>query len=335
MSSTRNRLSILAVLSILSAPFLIPAGAHAASDEPPGPQTWAVAPADAEGPDGRGGFDYIVEPDDVYVDHVAIRNLGETPLTVSLYAQDAVQTPDNDFEVLTPDENANRIGAWLQLDAAEVTVPARGNAVVPFTITVPADAEPGDHAGGIVAVSILTEGEGSTVQYRVGTRMHLRVAGPVDAAIDVDTIDSRYETRWSPFATAPLDVTATLVNTGNVRISPETQLRVSGIFGWWSADATLDGAGEILPEGAQSAASRIEGVPPIGPLWVTVDVVEVDSAGQDVTEITAVTSRTVVVWAVPWVLVIVVVLLLGAIVIAIVNLRRRAVVRRSEIMTET
>lgn len=323
MSRIRHRIAALALVGIATATGTVPLAAHAQTDDTGGPQTWAVAPANAEGPDGRSGFDYIVEPDDVYADHVAVRNLGEQPLTVTLYAQDAVQTPDNAFEVLTPDESGKRIGAWVELDATEVTVPARANVVVPFTITVPADAEPGDHAGGIVAVSTPTDGEGATVQYRVGTRIHLRVAGPVDAALDVDRLDGGYETRWAPFASAPLDVTTTLENTGNVRVSPDARVQVNGLFGWWSATAHLDGLDEILPDGAQSAVARVTDVPAIGPLWVTVDVVEVTSAGQDVTEITVVTSQTVVVWAMPWVLLLVIALLLVAVIIAIVNLRRR------------
>lgn len=329
MTPPRSRLTALAVLALLAATALFPPSALAATDEGSGAQTWAVAPADANGPDGRAGFDYVVEPDDVYSDSVAVRNLGEQPLTVTLYAQDAVQTPDNAFEVLTPDETGRRIGAWLTLDATEVTVPARDDVIVPFTITVPADAEPGDHAGGIVAVSTPTAGEGATVQHRVGTRIHLRVAGPVDAALDVDTIDGRYETRWAPLATAPLDITATLENTGNVRVSPDARVEVDGLFGWWSTAAPLDGFDEILPDGAQSAVARLGDVPPIGPLWITVDVLEVSSAGQDVTELTAVTSHTVVVWAVPWTLLIVIALLLIAGAIAVVNLRRRRA-RRAE-----
>lgn len=319
---TRTRLAAIALIGVLMAA-LLPSLAHAAADDPAGPSTWAVAPASADGPDGRSDFDYVVEPDDTYADHVAVRNFGEQPLTVTLYAQDAVQTPDDAFHVLTPDEKASGIGAWVSIETTEVTVPARENVVVPFTIAVPADAEPGDHAGGIVAVSSPAEGDGAEVQYRVGARIHLRIAGAVDASLDVNTLDGRYETRWAPFASAPLDVTATLTNTGNVRVSPVAEVRVTGLFGWWTDTAPLEGLDEILREGAQSGSVRIPDAPPIGPLWVTVDVVEVTSAGQDVTEITGVSSRTVVVWAMPWVLLAVVALLLVAIAVAVVNLRRR------------
>jgi hypothetical protein len=302
---------------------LTPATVFADADAGTGPQTWAVSPAGVDGPDGRASFDYVVEPDDVYADHVAVRNLGEQPLTVALYAQDAVQTVDGDFQLLTTDDDAERIGAWLELDRDEVTVPARDVVIVPFEITVPADAEPGDHSGGIVAVSTAGTGGGANVQYRVGARIHLRVAGPVTAAVEVDSVSAVHETRLSPFAASAMDVAATLVNTGNVRVSPASRVHVAGLFGWWSASAALEGIDEILPEGAQSGGAQLPEVPPIGPLWVTVDVVEVSSAGQDITGMTATSSRTVVVWAVPWVLVGATALLVAAVAVAVRNLRRR------------
>lgn len=328
MQPTRRRLTAAVATGILVA-VLIPTWAGAEESAPAGPQTWAVTPANAEGPDGRAGLDYVVEPDDVYADHIAVRNLGEQPLTVTLYAHDAVQTVDNEFEVLTPGDRGTGIGAWLQLDVDEVTVPARDHVIVPFTITVPADAEPGDHAGGIVAVNVPASGAGATMQYRVGTRVHLRVGGPVDAALDVDTLAADYETRWTPFASGPLDVASTLVNTGNVRLVPSARVSASGLFGWWNATAELEGIGEILPDGAQSGAALLDEVPAIGPLWVTVEVVEVVSNGQDVTELTEVKSRTIVVWAVPWVLLGTALLLLVALVIAVRNLRLRRRIARA------
>lgn len=321
-------LATLLALGVIASILFAPSAAGAEGEEAEAPQTWGVAPATAEGPDGRGAFEYIVEPNDVYEDHVAVRNFGEQPLTVTVYAQDAVQSVENSFEVLTPDEEARRIGAWLDIEGEEVTVPPRENVVLPFSIAVPADAEPGDHAGAIVAVSTPSEGEGATLQYRVGSRVHLRVAGPVEAAIDVDRLDGSYETRWSPFTAAPLDIEATLANTGNVRVSPDAVVTVSSVFGWWSMSGPLEGIEEILPEGAQSGGARLNEVLPLGPLWVSVEIPVVRSAGQDVTGLTEIASRTVVVWAVPWVLVAAVVLLLLAGLLAVRNIRRRATVAR-------
>ncbi|MBX3193659.1 MAG: hypothetical protein KF727_01000 [Microbacteriaceae bacterium] len=330
MSRTVRR-GAAALLAAVLAAILLPLSAGASTDpDGNGPQTWALTTATVDGPDGRGVFQYIVDPDDVYEDFLAVRNFGEQELTVAVYAQDALQTSEHGFEVLTSDEQARRIGAWTTIEATEVTVPARASVVIPFSIAVPADAEPGDHAGAIVAVSTPPAESGTTVQYRTGTRVYMRVAGPVEAGLAVDRLSGHYEPRWSPFAAAPLDLSATLENTGNVRVSPEAVATVSSLFGWWSRSAPLEGFDEILPRGAQSGSARLDEVPPLGPLWVTVEVPVVQSSGQDVTSFTTVVTQTVVVWAVPWVLVIAVSLLLVAAALAIVNLRRRRRARKAD-----
>ena len=64
-------------IAIAVAVALTPATVFA--DAGTGPQTWAVSPAGADGPDGRASFDYVVEPDDVYADHVAVRTSASSP----------------------------------------------------------------------------------------------------------------------------------------------------------------------------------------------------------------------------------------------------------------
>lgn len=115
--------------------------------------TWSVSPADADGPDGRARLEYLVEPGSEQRDQVVVRNLGAEPITVELTALDARQTADNAFELLAPDELSTRVGAWLRLDATTVRISPRKETVVGFSLVLPPDAEPGDHAGGIVGSS--------------------------------------------------------------------------------------------------------------------------------------------------------------------------------------
>lgn len=326
MPRTLHRgLTVLAVAALAFALIATTTRAEAVvtADTDDGRQTWALTTATADGPDGRGVFEYIVEPDDVYEDFLAVRNFGEQPITVSVHAQDATQTSSNDFEVLTLEDESRGVGAWTRIATTEVTVPARASVVIPFTINVPADAEPGDHAGAILAVSTPADDEGATVQLRTGTRIYLRVAGPVETGVAVNQLSARYESSWSPFSGSSLDLTATLENTGNVRVSPQAEVSVSSVFGWWSQIAALEGFTEILPKGAQSGGASLDEVPPLGPLWVTVRTTSVLSSGQDLTSFTTLSSQTVVVWAVPWALLGAFGMLLIAVAIAIVGIRRR------------
>lgn len=296
-------------------------------DDQAGPSTWALVPASAEGPDGRGRFEIVVEPGQVYEDLLAVRNLGERELTVELHAQDAIPTSESAFEVLTPDDVASRVGSWVRLESDTVTVPPRSAVVVPFFLVIPEDAEPGDHAGAILAALAADSEDDSsasaTVNVRTGTRVYVRVAGPVAPALEVDTLTGKYHGRWGPFVPGSADIAATVENTGNVRITPEATVTISSLFGWWTREVPLGEIGEILPTGAHRSMATFEEVPALGPLWVSLDFPQVLSRGQDVTDVVGITSSTVLIWAVPWTLLVALALLLVAAIVAVRNLRLR------------
>jgi hypothetical protein len=262
--------------------------------------TWSVSPADAEGSDGRARLEYLVEPGTEVRDHVVVRNLGSETITIELAALDARQTPDNAFELLAPDERSARVGAWIKLDASTVRVSPRNETVVGFSLTLPPDAEPGDHAGGIVAVSTATAADGPDVQYRVGTRAYVRVVGPISAAVELDRLDGSFAA--SPALVTPgiLTVDASLSNVGNIRLTPTAQLRVTSLFDLWSATQPLTGLGEVLPGGTIADATTLTDVPPFGPLWITLELPQVESLGQEIASEVAFEHRTVMVWAAPW-----------------------------------
>lgn len=300
----------------------------AATDDPVEIRTWAVVTAGEDGPDGRGVFSYVVEPGDVYEDFVAVRNLGTQPITLVLHAHDARQTVANDFEVLTPEEEAVGIGAWLELAETEVTVEPRGHVVVPFVIDLPLDAEPGDHAGAILAVAEVADGP-NAVQYRAGTRVHLRIGGPMEPGLRVEGVNGAFEASVSPLARGDLTAGATLVNTGNVRLEPEVSVEIRGLFGWGRRTTEVTDLPELLPDAATSLTAAFEDVLPMGPVWLTFRVDRATSAGQDVTMLLGGAEATTLVWALSWPLVVAVALLLTALVLAIRNLVARRRIKKA------
>lgn len=308
--------------ALLVALALGPAAPALAADTSSAPQAWAVVPASVDGPDGRGSIEHVVEPGDTYEDRVAVRNLGATPLTVELSVHGAAQTTENDFELTAASDPTARLASWAELERERVSVEPGEAVVVPVRFEVPADAEPGDHAGGIVA---LADGDADAdVQYQVGTRVHLRVAGPVEPGLRLD--DARASVPWTllPFARLEAAASATVVNTGNVRLAPGVRVEARALFGLWDTSFGSAEVGELLPDGARSVAGALAGVPQLGPIWVTFSVPEATSIGQDVSGMLEVESVTVVVWAVPWTLIGVALVVGGAGAVAVRNLRLRS-----------
>ncbi|GAB2474012.1 DUF916 domain-containing protein [Xylanimonas ulmi] len=312
---------LLALLAAGATPVsALPGDGDPAADSP---RAWAVVPASADGPDGRGRLDYAVEPGARVEDHVAVRNLGEQPLTVDVYVQDADHGPDGAFTVRTPQDTPTRVGVWLRLAEGRVTVPPRASVVVPFVLDVPRDAEPGDHAGGVLAVSEVAQSQGPAVQIATGTRVYVRVGGPVAPALEASPLRGAYAGRLGPLTPGRLEVETTLVNSGNIRLDPTAVVRVRSLFGLWTGSVALDDTDEILPGGATTTSGVLTGVPPLGPYWLTVEATRATSRGQDLSETVTMTSPTVLVWAPPWTLLTALALLALAVAVGWRNLRRR------------
>lgn len=242
-------LPLLAPLLALAALLCAVPAAHAADNG-----EWSVEPT-ASGLGRRPYFYLSTDPGTTLTDSVTVTNKTAAPLTFVLYAADAYNTErDGGFAVRTRQERQRGVGAWAKPDRARLTVPARSAATVPYTLTVPEDAEPGDHAGALVALDErVAAGPGGAVavgiQRAVGARVHLRVNGPSVPALSVEDV---HYTTDAPLVPGTGDSSAlisyTLHNRGNVTLSPKVALRAEGLFGRTLLARDLTGVpGELLP----------------------------------------------------------------------------------------
>ncbi|MFE0035696.1 hypothetical protein [Streptomyces sp. NPDC059015] len=158
---------------------------------------WAAAPAvagqDWTAEPAAGGRPYVYlegPPGTVMEDGVSVTNPGAEPLTVRLRA-------------------AGTAGPVFAED--RVTVPARTRADVPFAVTIPASAAPGDRSARVV---VSAGGREAVV------RVHVRVTGPELAALTVE--DVRVDGRVIRY---------TLVNRGNTVLVPRLAVRADGLAG--------------------------------------------------------------------------------------------------------
>ncbi|MFJ8162929.1 hypothetical protein ACIRBY_18655 [Streptomyces sp. NPDC096136] len=206
---TPRVLGRLAALLLLAAAAL-PAS-PAAADEP----GWTAEPASGAAADRRPSF-YLAGPAAaVLEDRLALANTGDRERTVTLRGADAHNTPDGAFAV-RPARETRGAGAWISFGAAAtVTLPPHTRAVVPFTVTVPPSAPPGDHPAAVVAA------EGGR---EAGVRVDVRVGGPVLAALTVEDVSVRGRG-------AATTIAYTLVNRGNVALTPALALHAERALG--------------------------------------------------------------------------------------------------------
>ncbi|MFD9973768.1 DUF916 domain-containing protein [Streptomyces sp. NPDC059017] len=258
---------------------------------------WSVEPT-ASGPGRRPYFYLSADPGTTLTDSVTVTNKTAAPLAFLLYGADAYNTErDGGFAVRTRQERQRGVGAWTKPDLTRVTVPARSAVTVPYTLTVPDDAEPGDHPGALVALDErVAAGPGAAVavgiQRAVGARVYLRVNGPAMPALSVE--DVRY-TPDKPLVPgtggSSALVSYTLHNRGNVTLDPKVALRAEGLFGRTLLARDLGGVpGELLPRQRIRLTASWTGAPQLDWGEVTLTASARDARG----------SAAVSFLAVPW-----------------------------------
>ncbi|MEU5695551.1 DUF916 domain-containing protein [Actinosynnema sp. NPDC020468] len=303
---------VTAVLAWLLAP-----GAALAQD----PVTWGVRPAtSADHGEARPNYAYTAAPGETIRDAVAVTNHGDRPITLLVYAADGFTTASGQLDLVPGGEKSTGVGAWTRLAEARVDVPAKATAEIPFAITVPADAEPGDHSGGVVtSLAVPENADGVTVDRRLGTRIHLRVLGEAKPALAVRDLTVDY--RGTLFGPGSATVSFRVENTGNLRVSGEQTVSLQGLFGLDAHDQSLT-VPELLPGASHEFTVPVADVAPLFRLKSSVRLTpRVEGASTDAqpAEVTA----TATTWAVPWSVLGLLVLVAAAVVVLRWWLRRR------------
>jgi hypothetical protein len=268
-------------------------------------------------------------------DYVGVTNLSTRPLTLRLYAGDAFNTATGGFDLQPGSTKPTDVGSWVSIEQRRITVPARRRLDIPFTLTVPAGATPGDHAGGIVA-SLVTktstaDGSQVSVDNRVGARIYLRVDGPLRPASTVTQLETGYTGTANPIGSGSVNLAYSVRNTGNTRLSGRIAAVVKAPFGYELSRQDLGALPELLPGNTFNGTAELTEVRPAVRLGTELAVTTASLSGAQIAQTStgaapavgtplAPVVRASSTWAVPWNLLSIVVALLA---LAFVLLRRR------------
>jgi hypothetical protein len=223
-----------------------------------------VSPETDGAPDERSWVELDLGPGATASDEAAVRNLSDETVTFRIDAADGYFTDEGRFSMLPSDRPSTDAGTWIAAPET-VTVEPGATGIVPFTGSVPSNAEPGDHAAGIAA-SLVSVGSGAGgasvgVESRIGFRVMTRVTGDVVPGVAVDGMRVDYQMSWNPFAAGSLTVEADIVNTGNVRLVLDGTVRAQGS----SAPIVAEDAArqELLPGDRRAVSIPLRGVWPL------------------------------------------------------------------------
>jgi hypothetical protein len=314
VSRPRTTLALLVLLTALGT--LIGAG-PAAADE-----TWRIQAASNDYGSGRPNYGYTLDPGGRAEDGLTVVNHGGAPLHLTVYAADGFTSRTGGLDLVGPDKKSTRVGAWVHPALSDVTVRPGASSEVPFTVTLPDDAAPGEYLGGIVAVPVVN-GRADPARRR-GIRVRLRVGGRLTPGLSVEKPHVRYSGTPDPLGTGDATVTYTIHNTGNAILSARQTVSLSGPFGRWRAGAgRIADSPQLLPGDTWKVSVPVHGVTPTLRLTGTVTLVPLltDASGS-VAPLAAVRTTSYG-WSLPWAPLLVLVLLCGLVVAGVAFRRRR------------
>ncbi|MGO9027427.1 MAG: DUF916 domain-containing protein [Acidimicrobiales bacterium] len=300
---------------------VVPAGAVAAATKPDNRVTFGIEPVSAGAPEVRSNFSFAVTPGAVVNDNVAVLNFSSAPLSLQLYATDALETTGGGFGLLPAATKPTGVGSWISLPpgSSTVQVPAQtpsgaGQVVVPIAVHVPFKAPSGDHVGGIVAslqtVGTNASGQRVVLDQRVGTRVFVRVSGPMAPKLALTDLRASYDGTLNPAGKVQVQVSYVVSNTGNTDLAVAQSVGVSGLVAD-SRSVRLPKIALFLPGSSVAEHVTVPGLWPQFLLHTTVTAQPLAEPGTDLSGLVTATSSTWV-WAVPWSLIIVVVIVLLA-----------------------
>ncbi|MEU6013565.1 DUF916 domain-containing protein [Streptomyces sp. NPDC047515] len=333
-SVTRRKTTVAALVRIavvvLLAAFtvaVLPAGPALAAD---GDVTWTVKTASNSYGADRSSFSHAVNPGGQIKDAMVVANRGKVPLNLAVYAADGFTADTGRLDLLTKDKKSVGIGAWVHADRDSVAIQPGKSVEVPFTVTVPDNATPGDHVGGILtSLTQSDDAEGINVDRRLGIRVKLRISGELKPSLAIENLHVDYSGSADPFAKGDATVTYTIHNTGNAMLSAQQRASVSGPFGWLRTEAgEIASPPELLPGESWKVTVPVHGVAPGVSLAATATLTPLLTDASGSTTSLKPVQATTHGWAVPWTLLLLVVVLIAVIAGALVLARRSRVQRK-------
>ena len=144
-------------------------------------------------------------------------------------------------------EGTDGLASWVKV-APEITLQKGEQKKVPFTITIPKDADAGGHFAAIfLSTEPAKKGDGQVaVGAKVGVLVLLRVSGDIKEGGGIIGFSTKNDQTF--YTSLPVHLTYRFNNSGNDRVNPTGEINIKDTL-WLSADtiSANPGQGNVLP----------------------------------------------------------------------------------------
>lgn len=173
-----------------------------------------------------------VDPGEVKEYTFSVENLTNVEVTYFLFPLNIAGVKDGGTPIFANNNNERtgyELADWIDLSVTEITLAGGESVDVPFTVTLPDDATPGSHFGGVF-VSVEPpeiENSGAAVGYQVANIISLRVSGDVIEQAGI----RQFSTGKFLYGSQNVDFLVRIENSGNVLVRPTGPLEIFNMLG--------------------------------------------------------------------------------------------------------
>jgi len=221
------RVLLLAAMAVLGLSTLVFAASGGVGGRPANP--------DPDNPRTQSIFIYTLESGKTKSDQLYLSNGSDTDQVVQLYAVDGTVSNTGAFTCEQEVEPRDDMGKAIQLSKNEVTVPANGNLLVDFTVTVPNKSDVGEHDGCIVIQKKEDTTQQQTGSIQVHTRTAVRVVvivpGDIHREIGITDFTAASSFKKGQKTYIGPQVSFGLKNSGNVSADVAVIVHIRDLFG--------------------------------------------------------------------------------------------------------
>jgi hypothetical protein len=175
-------------------------------------------------------FEFSVAPGSSVSGVVTLINETEKAETYALSVKNFIASGEVGAQTYLDEAEPAGLAAWVRADRPAVTLEPKTSAEIPFTISAPADAEPGGHYATIFFTRGpgAVDGSGVGIAEQVGALLLVSVPGNVREALEVDSFRIAGP---SVMSRLPVALELRVRNAGSVHEKPAGTIDVRNMFG--------------------------------------------------------------------------------------------------------
>lgn len=245
---------------------------------------------------------------------LSVINSSQHPLVLTTTLQDFVVHDSSGIpEFLSPNllDNRRAAASWITLHSNTVTVLPQQSQTISYTINVPLDARPGGHYAAILlhpqTPSVVATG--ASVETQIASLLSLTVTGTIKEEAFITEFSTNSLQEYGPIKT-----TLKIKNDGDVHIKPVGQIVIRDMLGR-TVDTQQIETHNIFPDASRSFQNTL------GSTWMVgrFEARFTGSYGRTNAPFTA----TVSFWIFPWKANMIIALLIVALILAIIYVKRQ------------